>query len=113
MTGLSPRSDKEKTTILPPRKILDIQTASGVVSSDAQAQIYIKGLGTWIFSLSSFGGRISANAVIGKARQRAWLFLFLAVWRDSQVDSRKEDDKMLHRERLRVCFYRTQIVTIY
>ena len=45
---LSYVNDKEKKTLRRSRKILDIQTASGMVSSDTQAKVHIMELGTYL-----------------------------------------------------------------
>ena len=49
MMGLSSLNHNEKKTIRRSRTILDIQTASGVVVSDAQAKVYIKERGAYLW----------------------------------------------------------------
>ena len=40
MMGLSSSNDREKKTIRQPSKVLDIQTAKGIVVSDTQFKVY-------------------------------------------------------------------------
>ena len=47
MMGKSSLNYKEKNTIRLSNKILGIQTATGIVVSDAQATVHIKGLGAY------------------------------------------------------------------
>ena len=52
-------------------KILDIQTANDIVTSDTQAHQR-----AWDLSMETFGGRFTISATIGETLQWAWEILF-------------------------------------
>ena len=82
MMGLSSLNSTEKKTIRRSNKILDVQTSKGIVVSDTQAKIYILELA---LICVHFWWKINHQCCRGKTMQWAWLFLFVAVRRHSQI----------------------------
>ena len=96
MMGFSSLSHKVKKTIR--------QTSTNSGYSDSQWRCGLrhasKGLhqGAWRLSMGTFGGIFTVSAIVGKTMQSAWLFLFVADRRNSQIVKRQESDRMLHRK---------------
>ena len=86
MMGLSSLNHKEKKTIRQSNTTRDIQTANGIVVSDTEAKVYIKELGA--YPGATFGERFFGIAIVGKPLRWAWLFLFVAARRNSQIVNR-------------------------
>ena len=105
--GLSSLNHIEKKTTRQSSKILDMQTASGIVVSDTQAKVYIKKL--WRLSTDTLGEIFSVIAIVGKIMQWTWSFLFVADKRCSQIIKRRESNRIQHRKlRPFGCSYQTK-----